>query len=237
MDVIKRSGSVQEYDPQKITGAMRKAFASVSQACDDAVLADMLAQVERAMGDGARTVEAIQDEVERTLMANGFYDAAKSYILYRQKRSELRAARLTLAGAVNAKGMEELLQGIQRDFPEEEYALTTLSGKFSGFLKAGMNRSEALSALVKAAVELTTQQAPKWEFIAARLLNFSFELELADELENRGIHSFYDKLRCLTDEGLYGAYILEHYTREEIDEAAGFICSERNNSSPIRAST
>ena len=91
MDVIKRSGSVQEYDPQKITGAMRKAFASVSQACDDAVLADMLAQVERAMGDGARTVEAIQDEVERTLMANGFYDAAKSYILYRQKRSEKRA--------------------------------------------------------------------------------------------------------------------------------------------------
>ena len=228
MDVIKRSGAVQEYDPQKITDAMRKAFASVDQACDEAALSGMLAQVERAIGDGVRTVEDIQDEVERALMAGGFYDAAKSYILYRQKRSELRAARLTLAGAVNAKGMEELLQGIQRDFPEEEYALTTLSGKFSGFLKAGMNRSEALSALVKAAVELTTQQAPKWEFIAARLLNFSFELELADELENRGIHSFYDKLRCLTDEGLYGAYILEHYTREEIDEAATFICPERN---------
>ena len=228
MDVIKRSGAVQEYDPQKITGAMRKAFASVDQACDEAALSGMLAQVERAIGDGVRTVEDIQDEVERALMAGGFYDAAKSYILYRQKRSELRAARLALAGAVNAKGMEELLQGIQRDFPEEEYALTTLSGKFSGFLKAGMNRSEALSALVKAAVELTTQQAPKWEFIAARLLNFSFELELADELENRGIHSFYDKLRCLTDEGLYGAYILEHYTREEIDEAATFICPERN---------
>ena len=228
MDVIKRSGAVQEYDPQKITDAMRKAFASVDQACDEAALSGMLAQVERAIGDGVRTVEDIQDEVERALMAGGFYDAAKSYILYRQKRSELRAARLTLAGAVNAEGMEELLQGIQRDFPEEEYALTTLSGKFSGFLKAGMNRSEALSALVKAAVELTTQQAPKWEFIAARLLNFSFELELADELENRGIHSFYDKLRCLTDEGLYGAYILEHYTRGEIDEAAGFICPERN---------
>ena len=228
MDVIKRSGAVQEYDPQKITDAMRKAFASVDQACDEAALSGMLAQVERAIGDGVRTVEDIQDEVERALMAGGFYDAAKSYILYRQKRSELRAARLALAGAVNAKGMEELLQGIQRDFPEEEYALTTLSGKFSGFLKAGMNRSEALSALVKAAVELTTQQAPKWEFIAARLLNFSFELELADELENRGIHSFYDKLRCLTDEGLYGAYILEHYTREEIDEAATFICPERN---------
>ena len=134
MDVIKRSGAVQEYDPQKITGAMRKAFTSVDQACDEAALSGMLAQVERAIGDGVRTVEDIQDEVERALMAGGFYDAAKSYILYRQKRSELRAARLTLAGAVNAEGMEELLQGIQRDFPEEEYALTTLSGKFSGFL-------------------------------------------------------------------------------------------------------
>lgn len=228
MDVIKRSGSVQEYDPQKITGAMRKAFASVSQACDDAVLADMLAQVELAMGDGARTVEAIQDEVERTLMANGFYDAAKSYILYRQKRSEKRAVRRALTDAVGVPGLEDCLLGIERDFPQEEYDLTTLSGKFSGFLKGGMNRGEALSALVKAAVELTTQQAPKWELIAARLLNFSFELELAGELESRGIHSFYEKLRYLTDEGLYGGYILEHYTREEIDEAAGFICQERN---------
>lgn len=228
MDVIKRSGSVQEYDPQKITGAMRKAFASVNQACGDAVLADMLAQVERAMGDGARTVEAIQDEVERALMANGFYDAAKSYILYRQKRSEKRAVRRALTDAAGAPGLEDCLLGIERDFPQEEYNLTTLGGKFSGFLKSGMSRSEALAALVKAAVELTTQQAPKWEFIAARLLNFSFELELAGELESRCIHSFYEKLRYLTDEGLYGGYILEHYTREEIDEAAGFICQERN---------
>lgn len=228
MDVIKRSGAVQAYDPQKITGAMKKAFASVNQNCEDAVLASMLMQVESAMGEGARTVEAIQDEVERALMANGFYDVAKSYILYRQKRSELRAARAALTGAVNAEGMEELLKGIQRDFPEDEYALTTLSGKFSGFLKTGMDRSEALAALVKAAVELTTQQAPKWEFIAARILNFRFELELSAELDSRGIRSFYDKLRYLTDEGLYGSYILEHYTREEIDEAESFICPERN---------
>ena len=72
MDVIKRSGAVQEYDPQKITGAMRKAFASVDQACDEAALSGMLAQVERAIGDGVRTVEDIQDEVERALMAGGF---------------------------------------------------------------------------------------------------------------------------------------------------------------------
>lgn len=228
MDVIKRCGEVQRYDPHKITGAMRKAFESVNQDCNEEQLSAMLAQVERAMGTRPRTVEAIQDEVERALMANGFYDAAKSYILYRQKRSELRAARRALTEAAGVPSLEGCLLGIQRDFPQDEYALTTLSGKFSGFLKSGMTRGEALSALVKAAVELTTQQAPKWEFIAARLLNFSFELELAAELESRGIHGFYEKLRYLTDEGLYGGYILEHYTRAELEEAAAFIRPERN---------
>ena len=65
MDVIKRSGEVQRYDPHKITGAMRKAFESVNQDCNEEQLSAMLAQVERAMGTRPRTVEAIQDEVER----------------------------------------------------------------------------------------------------------------------------------------------------------------------------
>ncbi len=228
MDVIKRSGAVQAYDPRKITEAMRKAFVSVGQDCGEETLTALLRQVELAMGEEARTVEDIQDEVERALMGGGYFDAAKSYILYRQKRSELRAARRSLVEAVQSPELEGCLLGIQRDFAEDEYSLTALFGKFSGFVKAGMNRHEALSALVKAAVELTTQQAPRWEFIAARLLNFQFELELASELASRGINGFYEKLRYLTDEGLYGAYILERYTREELEEAAGFIHPERN---------
>ena len=56
MDVIKRSGAVQEYDPRKITDAMRKAFASVDQACDEAALSGMLAQVGRAI-----LLDGIQD--------------------------------------------------------------------------------------------------------------------------------------------------------------------------------
>ena len=55
MDVIKRSGEVQRYDPHKITGAMRKAFESVNQDCNEEQLSAMLAQVERAMGTRPRT--------------------------------------------------------------------------------------------------------------------------------------------------------------------------------------
>ena len=229
MEVIKRSGAVQPYDAGKIVGAMKKAFDSVGQPCREDVLEGLLDQVEQAMGPGPHTVESIQDQVERALMAGGFFDVAKRYILYRENRTQLRQARGLLTGAVGEPGLEECLLGIQRDFPQEEYSLTVLSGKFSSFLKAGMTRQEVLGALVKAAVELTTQQAPKWEYIAARLLNFRFELELQEELERRGIGCFYEKLRYLTDEGLYGAYILERYTRQEIDQAAGFIRPERND--------
>ena len=74
-------------------------------------------------------------------------------------------------------------------------------------------------------MELTTQEAPDWEFIAARLLNFRLAEKRAAV---SGKQSFYEKLVYLTEEGLYGSYILESYSREEIDEAAGFICPERD---------
>ena len=229
MQVMKRSGAGQAYDAQKITDAMEKAFASVGQACSREVMDKMLREVEQAvLSGGTCTVEAIQDEVEQVLMANGFYAVAKSYILYRQRRAELRAARAALTGAMDAPGLDECLAGIQQAFEGPEYSLTALAGKFSGFLKTGMSRQETLGALVKAAVELTTPQAPKWEFSAARLLNYMFELELQAQLERHGIRTFYEKLRWLTDEGLYGAYILEHYSREELEQAAAFLRPERN---------
>ena len=118
--------------------------------------------------------------------------------------------------------------GIQKDFDQLSYPLTALAARFAGFAKPEMDAAELLAALTKAAVELTCPDAPKWEFIAARLLNLSFTLRLEAELSRRGIHTLYDKLRYLTDEGLYGSYILEHYSRAEISEAEAFLCPERD---------
>lgn len=77
-------------------------------------------------------------------------------------------------------------------------------------------------------MELTTQEAPDWEFIAARLLNFQLSKKLEKQAASAGIRSFYDKLRYLTEEGLYGSYILAAYSQQEIEEAAGFICPDRD---------
>jgi len=121
-----------------------------------------------------------------------------------------------------------VLKEIQKDFTSNEYSLTVLAEKFSSFCKPEMSSDERLSALVKAAVELTTQEAPDWEFIAARLLNFQLTEKQEKQARISDIHSFYEKLRYLTNEGLYGSYILDSYSQQEIEEAAGFICPERD---------
>ena len=175
-----------------------------------------------------RTVEHIQDKVERCLMEHGFYTEAKSYILYRWQRTEQRQIMQRLVDGMADDSLADTFKEIQRDFPDEAYNLKLLADKLSGFMKRDMNSDERLSAVIKAAIELTTQDAPDWEFIAARLYHFKLTKKLEAQAEMRGIRSFYEKLQYLTAKGLYGAYILEAYTPEEIEEAATFMRPERN---------
>lgn len=175
-----------------------------------------------------RTVEHIQDKVERCLMEHGFYTEAKSYILYRWQRTEQRQIMQRLVDGMADDSLADTFKEIQCDFPDEAYNLKLLADKLSGFMKRDMNSDERLSAVIKAAIELTTQDAPDWEFIAARLYHFKLTKKLEAQAEMRGIRSFYEKLQYLTAKGLYGAYILEAYTPEEIEEAATFMRPERN---------
>lgn len=126
------------------------------------------------------------------------------------------------------EGFPELLRDIQREFPENVYALSILYGKISGFLKQGMSLKEKLQMLVKAATELTSQEAPKWERIAGWILAFQFHGQLRQEEETRGIRDLFHKIQYLTEQGLYGTYILESYSREEIQEAEQLIVPDRD---------
>lgn len=121
-----------------------------------------------------------------------------------------------------------VLLEIEKDFPEEGCSLQRLRQRFLSFMKEGMDTEARLGALVKATVELTSQEAPGWEFIAARLLDHRFHRRLRQELSERQIGDFYEKLCYLVKEGLYGDYILEHYSREELLMAAGFMDEERD---------
>lgn len=227
MLITKRNGTEESYNREKIAVAIKKSFASTGRDAVEETIREMVGKVETFVLADAnnRNVERIQDEVERCLMEHGFYAEAKNYILYRWQRTERRKALNDIVTGTGKPLMAEMLKEIQEDFAGKEYSLTVLAKKFADICKPGMTPDERLSALIKAAVELTTQEAPDWEFIAARLLNFRLAEKRAAV---SGKRSFYEKLVYLTEEGLYGSYILDSYSREEIDEAAGFICPERD---------
>lgn len=227
MLITKRNGTEESYNREKIAVAIKKSFASTGRDAVEETIREMVGKVETFVLADAnnRNVERIQDEVERCLMEHGFYAEAKNYILYRWQRTERRKALNDIVTGTGKPLMAETLKEIQEDFTGKEYSLAVLAKKFADICKPGMTPDERLSALIKAAVELTTQEAPDWEFTAARLLNFRLAEKRAAV---SGKQSFYEKLVYLTEEGLYGSYILESYSREEIDEAAGFICPERD---------
>ena len=230
MKIRKRNGELVEFIPGKIKSALEKAFVGQGKKIDEEKLSKLLTTLlSRLPNDEGLTVELVQDEAERVLMEYGWYDVAKAYILYREKRSILRQARASIIETVSGDDkLDELLRIVQSDFNDESYSLSALQAKFDSFYKPSMNEEECYAALVKAAVELTTPEAPNWEFIASRLLNYSFQNNLTNVMNKYGITCLYEKIRYMCDKGLYGDYILTHYSRIEIDEAEGFIVKDRD---------
>ncbi len=242
MNIIKRTGRGESWRREKIAAAISAAFESVGSDPSNPEISAMTDEIETAVrlaidqGQSVQ-VEMIQDLVEKTLVERNFYAEVKSFILYREDRTKKRAARTRLLEAFPTDGEEgetlrnslhDALKSIQQDFPAEEYSLENLWHKYFSFLKDDLSPAEALSLLVRAAVELTTQEAPRWEFIAARLLLLQFRSRLEKAQQVRGLTSFYDKIAYLSAEGLYGEYILMSYTPEEIARCASFLRAERD---------
>lgn len=231
MKIKKRDGSEESYTQQKIISAITKSFISVNSLGHQRDIEQMALEIEAFVleHDDKRDVESIQDIVEKTLMSHGFYDEAKSYILFRWQRNEQRKYIKNIAFNIGDNSIEEVLNGIRQDFRGAEYSVTLLSDKFVSFSKPLMSQTEKLAALIKAAVELTTAECPQWEMISGRLLSFQLNKSIEALERQLNINSFYDKIKYLTDEGLYGQYILDNYTKEEIVEAENLMRPERNH--------
>lgn len=235
MWIIKRTGQQEPYQSDKIRRAITLVFQSTGHALSSEECNRLVASVEEKIqamvtNQQSISVEEIQDLVERTLMEENYYQEMKSYILYREERAKKRHSRSEILALIpEIPELRSVLNDIQRQFSEECYDLELLYTKFQALAKPGLSEKEKLDMLIKAAVERTTQEAPRWENIAARLLMLKFERNLAKNLDCCHIGSFYEKLVYLTEQGLYGDYILKAYTQQEIELFASWIRPERNN--------
>ncbi len=92
--VLKRDGTVVDFEIGKISGAMIKAFDALGRNYHPSVINLLALQVtsafEMKIKDGYITVEDIQDSVEQVLSESGYADVAKAYILYRKQREKVR---------------------------------------------------------------------------------------------------------------------------------------------------
>ena len=230
MNITKRNGEVEVYNNEKISIAIKKSFISTGKDISDSEIAGMVSEVEQFIKENPelRTVEDIQNRVEKCLMAHGHYDEAKNYILFRYQRNEQRQAINYIVWTADDRELADVLHSVAREYRERSYSMVTLQEKFSSFTKPGMSQKDSIDALIKAAVELTTPEAPAWEMISARILSYRSEKKITRLEEELGLKTFYRKVKYMTEEGLYGDYILQNYSEEEINETATFIDPERN---------
>ncbi|PIE97485.1 MAG: ribonucleoside-diphosphate reductase subunit alpha [Treponema sp.] len=230
MQILKRDGRAENFNAEKIRLAIIKAFESVNQIPDETVN-KICSELENTISkdENLQSVESIQDLVEKSLMQHDYYEVAKSYILYRNERTKKRNAREHILKDITAGELAETLLRIEKKYPQNEYTLEVLYSKFSSFVKPNMSDLDKLNALIMSAVELTSQEAPKWEYIASMLLMISFKNALSIIKKENNIKSFYEKIKFMTDLNLYGKYILQSYTKDEIDFFESKLIEEKND--------
>lgn len=93
--IQKRSGEVVSFDAKKIFEAIKKAVAVTAELSDADIVKitqDVLKRLDKKFAGQMPNVEDIQDIVVQTLMDTHAYKTAEAYIIYRQKRSEIRDA-------------------------------------------------------------------------------------------------------------------------------------------------
>jgi uridine kinase len=99
--VVKRSGAIVPFTPERITNAIYRAAVAVGGR-DRSTAENLSQQVVQILEEitplnHIPTIEEIQDIVEKVLIENGHAKVAKAYILYRDERSRARKERAALA--------------------------------------------------------------------------------------------------------------------------------------------
>ena len=122
--IIRRNGAVVGFEPNKIAVALMKAFlavhgtqgaasASVRETVDQLTEAVVRALLRSRPGGGTFHIEDVQDSVELALMSGGHHEVARAYVLYRERRAQVRARQASTAPVPQAAQIH-VLDGGQR---------------------------------------------------------------------------------------------------------------------------
>lgn len=189
--IKKRNGDVVDFQADKINLVMQKAFQSVSaqitQDQVDQMTIEVVEALEAKFQEQMPSVEATQDLVEMVIMKNGYFEAAKSYILYRheqlRKRQEEHEAvlkkieerKLTIVkrtGESVTFSLEKLAQSIAWAAKGYENIIDIhgIAAKCQDNLYDGITTAEISKAVILSA-RSRIEQDPAYAHFASRLLS------------------------------------------------------------------
>ena len=180
MHVIKRDGTRVLFNPDKIVTAINKAMVSTYGAIYESETAEEIADLIGSRGVDM-TVEEIQDLVEGYLMKSEYPEVARSYILYRDKRSKERVRKSKLVKAVMRRTEAVAVENSNANVDEKS---------FSG-------REKEASADVQKIIALDYTLSPKVSNAHKNMLLYQHDLEKT----NIGMHNclFVDFEKVFTD--------------------------------------
>lgn len=233
MEIIKRNGKKVEFNIEKIRVAIEKAFMSVGRYDSKEETQKLAEQVVNTIvnhfpAEHIVSVEEVQDLVELTLIDNKYHDVVRSYILYRAKHSLNRRTVEQFAEYIGDENILNIIRDIQNSFDRSVYDIDHMYLKFKSFVKAGMTDYDYLEVIIRISAELTSKEAPNWEFIAARFLRYKLKLNIDRLTMQHDIVDLKTKLKFLEQRGLYGDYMRAAYTDEDITELEKYIDDTRD---------
>ena len=134
--ITKRDGKQEPFSPEKIKSALLKAFASQQQPIDAEALQRLMQRLRFCQG---MSVEDIQNQVEVALMAEGHYQVAKAFMLYRKRHETDRETAEKLRFLINYSNAANPASGSKYDANAnvENKNVATLIGELpkQGFIR------------------------------------------------------------------------------------------------------
>ena len=197
--IRKREGIIVTFDKDKITSAIYKAIVATGERDHSLAesLSDRVIEIldEKYGSETIPAVEDVQDIVERVLVENGQAKVAKNYIIYRQKRAEIRREK------------QRILEKEAIDEVDKLFDLNALK-----VLKARYLKKDETGKLIETPKQLFTRIA-----VHASLPDLFYDMEIYDSQRKQTDHAsekfdptqFQDKLSI-------GAYKLNRYHLEAL---------------------
>lgn len=178
--IIRRNGAVVPFEPNKIAVALMKAFlavhgtqgaasASVRETVEALTQTVVKALMRSRPGGGTFHIEDVQDHVELGLMRGSHHEVARAYVLYRERRSQERAAHGQAPAAQPTEQLHVLENGqkVPLDMPALTERIRAACAGLSGEVKPEPIVAETLRNLYDG---VPLEEVHKASILAARTL-------------------------------------------------------------------